>query len=134
MIYTEAIKKELDTILKAFEGYIQNQNYFDIVYSEKIGYVWLIIDPPGAAGAELLDTPKKMLDALFNDIISEVINAPENTTHIPDALTLTKYEETEICRRIAAILQTIEDGADEYLNYLDSYLKDYQERYHGDNE
>ena len=127
MIYTEAIKKELDTILKAFEGYIQNQNYFDIVYSEKIGYVWLIIDPPGAAGADLLDTPKKMLDALFNDIISEVINAPENTTHIPDVLTLTKYEETESRRRITAILETIEDGKAKYLKYLDTYIKEYQE-------
>ena len=127
MIYTETIKKELDTILKAFEGYIQNQNYFDIVYSEKIGYVWLIIYPPGAAGAELLDTPEKMLDALFNDIISEVINAPENTTHIPDALTLTKYEETESRRRITAILETIEDGKAKYLKYLDTYIKEYQE-------
>ena len=127
MIYTEAIKKELDTILKAFEGYIQNQNYFDIVYSEKIGYVWLIIDPPGAAGAELLDTPEKMLDALFNDIISEVINAPENTTHIPDVLTLTKSEETESRRRLTAILETIEDGKAKYLKYLDTYIKEYQE-------
>ena len=127
MIYTETIRRELDTILKAFEGYIQDQNYFDIVYSEKIGYVWLIIDPPGAAGAELLDTPKKMLDALFNDIISEVINASENTTHIPDVLTLTKYEETESRRRITAILETIEDGKAKYLKYLDAYIKEYQE-------
>lgn len=127
MIYTEAIKKELDTILKAFEGYIQGQNYFDIVYSKKIGYVWLIIDPPGAAGAELLDTPEKMLDALFNDIINEVINAPENTTHIPDVLTLTKYEETESRRRITAILETIEEGGTKYLKYLDSYIKEYKD-------
>ena len=127
MIYTETVRRELDTILKAFAGYIQNQNYFDIVYSEKIGYVWLIIDPPGAAGAELLDTPEKMLDALFNDIISEVINAPENTTHIPDVLTLTKYEETESRRRITAILETIEDGKAKYLKYLDAYIKEYQE-------
>ena len=134
MIYTKAIKKELDTILKAFEGYIQNQNYFDIVYSEKIGYIWLIIYPPGAAGAELLDTPEKMLDALFNDIINEVINSPENTTHIPDTLKLTKYEEKESRRRITTILETIADGRDKYLDYLNSYLKDYQERYSEDDE
>lgn len=35
MIYTTEQKKELDAILKAFENYIDDQNYFDIVYSKK---------------------------------------------------------------------------------------------------
>jgi len=69
MIYTEKVQKELETILEAFADYIENQSYFDIVYSKKIGYVWIVIDPPGAAGAEVLDTPEKMLGVLFNDII-----------------------------------------------------------------
>ena len=51
MIYDESTKKELDAILKAFENYIDGQNYFDIVYSKKIGYVWIVVDEPGAAGA-----------------------------------------------------------------------------------
>ena len=38
MIYTDDVKKELDAILKAFENYIDGQDYFDIVYSKKIGY------------------------------------------------------------------------------------------------
>ena len=70
MIYDESTKKELDAILKAFENYIDEQNYFDIVYSKKIGYVWIVVDEPGSAGAEQLDTPEAMLDNLFNDIIT----------------------------------------------------------------
>ena len=66
MIYTEEVRKELDAILKAFEDYIDGQDYFDIVYSKKIGYVWIVADEPGAAGAEQLDTPEAMLDNLFN--------------------------------------------------------------------
>ena len=31
MIYTDDVKKELDAILKAFENYIDGQNYFDIL-------------------------------------------------------------------------------------------------------
>ena len=65
MIYTEEVRKELDNILKAFENYIDSQNYFDIVYSKKIGYVWIVVDPPGAVGAEQLDTPEAMLNDLF---------------------------------------------------------------------
>ena len=51
MIYTDDVKKELDAILKAFENYIDGQDYFDIVYSKKIGYVWIVADEPGAAGS-----------------------------------------------------------------------------------
>ena len=133
MIYTTETKKKLDAILKAFENYIDGQDYFDIVYSKKIGYVWIVVDEPGAAGAEQLDTPEAMLDLLFNDVINDVV-APRESTSLTEAHALTESEETECRRRIAAILQMIENGADEYLDYLDSYLKGYQERYHGNNE
>lgn len=129
MIYTEDVGGGRDAILKAFESYIDGQNYFDIVYSKKIGYVWIVVDEPGAAGAELLDTPEAMLDNLFNDIINDVV-APRESTSLTEAHALTESEEAECRRRIAAILRTIEGGADEYLDYLDGYLKDYQERYH----
>ncbi len=133
MIYTGDIRKKLDAILKAFESYIDGQNYFDIVYSKKIGYVWIVVDEPGATGAEPLDTPEAMLDNLFNDIINDVV-APRESVSLTEAHTLTESEETEVRRKIAAILETIEDGADEYLDYLDSYLKDYQERCYEDGE
>ena len=133
MIYTEKVRKELDAILKAFENYIDGQNYFDIVYSKKIGYVWIVVDEPGAAGAEQLDTPEAMLDNLFNDIINDVVT-PRSTTHLDEGRTLTESEEAECRRRITAILEQIEGGGAEYLEYLDEYIKDYQERYAGDGE
>ena len=122
------MKRKMDAILKAFKDYIDNQDYFDIVYSEKIGYVWIVVDDPGAAGAELLDTPEAMLDNLFNDIINDVI-APRSTTHLDEDHTLTESEEAECRRRITAILETVEGGGAEYLEYLDEYIQDYQERY-----
>ena len=65
MIYTDEVRKKLDAILKAFGEYIDGQSYFDIVYSKKIGYVWILAECPGDAGAVLLDTPEKMLDPPF---------------------------------------------------------------------
>ena len=117
MIYTEETRKKLESILKAFEKYIDGQNYFDIVYSKKIGYVWIVVDEPGAAGAEQLDTPEAMLDNLFNDIINDVV-APRSTTHLNEAHTMTESEEAECRRKITAILETIEGGGAEYLEYL----------------
>ncbi len=129
MIYTDDIRKKLDTILKAFEGYIDGQDYFDIVHSKKVGYLYVVVGTPEEAGLELLDTPEKMLDVLFNEIINDVINSPENRTHVPDARTLTKWEEAESRRQLTAILEQIEDDGAAYLKFLDRYLKDYQERY-----
>ena len=133
MVYTSGIKKKLDTILKAFENYIDGQNYFDIVYSKKIGYVWIIVDNPGAAGAEQLDTPEAMLDNLFNDIINDVI-ALRESTHLDESHLLTESEEAESRRKITAILEQIEGGGAEYLEYLNEFIRDYQERYTGEGE
>ena len=126
MIYTPDEKKKLDTILKAFEGYIDGQNYFDIVYSKMVGYVWIVADEPGAAGAEVLDTPEVMLDHFFNDIINDVI-APRESTSLTEGHSLTGSKEAEVRRQITAILETVEGGADEYLDYLDEYIQDYQD-------
>ena len=117
MIYTEIVKKQSDNILKAFEGYIDGQSYFDIVYSKKVGYVWIVIDPPGGAGAEQLDTPEAMLDLLFNDIINDVVSPRESSSHNHEPHALTESEEAEARGRITAILETIQDGGGEYLNY-----------------
>ena len=133
MIYTEETRKKLESILKAFEKYIDGQNYFDIVYSKKIGYVWIVVDEPGAAGAEQLDTPEALLDNLFNEIINDVA-APRESTHLNETHALTENEEAECRRRITAILEKIEGDKAEYLEYLDEYIEDYQDRYNGDDE
>ncbi len=131
MIYTDDVRKELDAILKAFESYIDGQNYFDVVYSEKAGYLWIVVDDPGSEVPEQISEPEVMLDHLFNEIINDVVFSQENPNQAHEELVLTEYEEAESRRRITAILETIEDGADEYLDYLDSYLKDYQKRFRG---
>jgi len=128
------MKNELETILKAFEEHIEGQDYFDIVYSKKVGYLWIVIDRPGDAGAELLDTPEEMLDVLFNDIINDVINLPGNRDARPDSPRLSAFEEAESRRRITAYLEKIEGDSGKYMDYLDSFMKAYQGRYNEDGE
>lgn len=130
MTYTADVKKKLDDILKAFSDHIDNQSYFDILYSKKVGYLWVVVDPPSAAGAELLDTPEAMLDNLFNDVIEDVI-APRENSGLDESPALTEREEAEVRRQLTAILEKIEDGGAEYLKYLDKYIRDYQERFAG---
>jgi len=121
MVYTEDLKRKLDNILKAFENYIDGQDYFDIVYSKKVGYIWIVVDHLDCGVPEQLDTPEKMMDALFNDVINDVALAPNTPASFSD--TLTEYEREESRRRIVAILESLGDDKEECLAYLDSYLK-----------
>ena len=98
-----------------------------ILYSMNIGYVWVLANYPGDAGAVDLDTPAKMLDRLFNELINDVVNADENKTHIPNTLTLSEWEANEVRRRIAALLEPLTEDKDCYLQFMDRYLKAYQE-------
>lgn len=42
---------------------------------------------------------------------------------------MTESEKAECRRQIATILEQIEGGGAEYLEYLDEYIQDYQDRY-----
>lgn len=125
MFYSVATKKKLDTIFKAFSDYIRGQDYFDVVYSEKVGYVRILAQSPEDEAPELLNTPETMLDVLFNEIVNDVVLSPDNTTRDPDARTLSEYEKTESRRRIAAILGTMDEGRDFCLDRLEKYLAAY---------
>ena len=126
MIYKGEERKKLDAIFRAFEEYIDQQSYFDIVYSKKIGYVWILAECPGDAGAVLLDTPEKMLDQLFNEVSNDVVNVDVNKSHILNDLTLSEWDECEVRRRITTLLEPLAEDKDYYLQFMDRYLKAYQ--------
>lgn len=128
MVQTVENKRKLDAILEAFGDYIRGQDFFDIVYSEKVGYVRILARNLEDEGPERMDTPEKLLDSLFNDIINDVLFSPDNPNQTHEHLILSEYEETESRRRITAILETMEDeDKARYLDFLDSYIKAYQE-------
>ena len=128
MVYSEETKKELDSILNAFEGYIDGQNFFDVVYSKKAGYLWVAVDDPRAQAPEQITEPEDLLYLLFNDIVNDVV-APRQSTSLTESSGLTEQETAEVRSRVTAILETIPDNADEYLDYLDGFIQDYQERH-----
>lgn len=92
-----------------------------------IGYVWVLANYPGDAGAVDLDTPAKMLDRLFSEVINDVVNMDENKTHILNVLTLSKWEESEVRCQIATLLKPLTEDKNHYLQFMDRYLKVYQE-------
>ena len=127
--YTEEEKHRIDNILKAFAAFIREQNYFDIVYSEKLGYVQLLTGPEETEPVTVLPTAEDVIETLFYEVTTEVVYDPNNRRPDPDALKLSEEEETESRYRLTEILDGMEEDRDHWIAYMDAYFKDYQERF-----
>lgn len=124
MIYSKGEKQKLDRILSAFHDYIQTHTYFDILYSDKIGYVRMKVeDPDDGEGLIVIRSAMKMLDVLFNEIINDVQFSDQSKQHFSNKLT--EEEASESRNRITAILKTMGPEGDDYLRFLEVYLADY---------
>ena len=124
MTYPKDEKQKLDSILSAFHDYIQTHTYFDILYSDKIGYVRMKVeDPDDGEGLIVIRSAMKMLNVLFNEIINDVRFADQSKRHFSERLT--EEEAGEARRRIAAILKTMGPESEGYLRFLDAYLAGY---------
>ena len=72
MIYTSETLAEYQTILTAFHEYIQASPYFEILFSSKKGYLFLLIDSHDFLGIEEIDTPDDLFRRLIDEISSDV--------------------------------------------------------------
>lgn len=127
MVYSDDEKRTLNKIFDAFKEYIQGHQEFDIVYSEKIGYVRLQVSSPHDEIAETIRTPENLLDTLFTEIINEVVYSSENSTHAHMDSAMTEQEKAESCRRITSILETMEEPyKTRYLAFLENYMEEYK--------
>ena len=125
--YTEEEKHRIDNILKAFADFIRGQDYFDIVYSEKLGYVQLLTGPEETEPVTVLPTAEDVIETLFYEVTTEVIYDPDNRR--PDHDALSEEEETESRRRLTQIVDRMEEDRDHWIAYMDAYFRDYQERF-----
>ena len=67
MIYTKAETLRFQSLLSAFEGYISESKYFDILYSSKRGYIHVLLEK------DIVDaTYIKSSDDLFALLVNEV--------------------------------------------------------------
>ena len=73
MIYTQEEKKKMDNALQAFAEYTAASTEFDIAYSEKSGYVRLIIDEGADAVFFLLSGFEDLVDMFCMEIVSDEV-------------------------------------------------------------
>lgn len=123
MIYSVNEKRRMDNILKAFDAYISNHTFFDIVYSDKVGYFRIQVENPDDEGLIVIRSVDKLLDVLFNEIINDILYTEGDVERNIHEMSEEEAEEAQ--RRIARVLETLGEDADYCMDFLDTYIENY---------
>lgn len=123
MIYTTTEKRKMGNILTAFQDYIQAHPDFDILYSDKVGYIQVPAKDPEGESVVSIRAADRLLDVLFSDIIDDVRFSDSKKQHYSAALD--DDEMKEVQSRITAILKKLGEEADYCLDFLRTFLEEY---------
>lgn len=116
----KAKRQEMAHILNLFGDYIACHTCFDIVFSQKVGYIWLRIREGDIEGVALVDSVQRLLSFLFDEIVFDAVVASpyEHMEGYP-----AEEEQAAAKRRIAMILDHAGEERKKYLRLFDRHLK-----------
>lgn len=97
-MYSPKEKAEIERVINVFRDYLAQSTYLDLVWSDKIGYVYLIIDGLDAPHTEgrYVKSAEHLASVLLGDIEADVFLATGNEHSLETA---DQLELAEIDRR-----------------------------------
>ena len=98
MTYTKQEKQKLERVIAVFAERLKESDAFDLVWSDKVGYVLLDISPDFdyVDTARRIDTAEELCRLMLEDVALDVLLLTENEHSIETADPL---ERAEILRR-----------------------------------
>lgn len=123
MVYTAEEKSRMDFLLATFGDYIRSNREFDIVYSEKLGYLSLVINTKHGIIEDA--RPMKDFDALLEEMFLQISNdvLALKMVGYHDDIELFPEEMVELRCRVEPILNTMSQDREHCLAKLDYYLE-----------
>ena len=75
MVYTESEKKKMDRIGEVFKEHIQQSPVSELLWSDKVGYVWLAIglEPLYADTCQRMENAEELCRECLDDIAADVL-------------------------------------------------------------
>ena len=94
MIYTKQEKQKLDRVISVFAERLKESDAFDLVWSDKVGYVLLDISPDYdyVDTARCIDTAEELCRLMLEDVALDVLLLTENEHSIETADPLERAE------------------------------------------
>lgn len=123
MIYTAEEKSRMGYLLNIFGEYILSNKKFDIVYSEKLGYLSFVINTKNGIIEDV--NPLRDFDALLNELFFQISGDVRDLKMIGyhDDIDLFPEEMVEVRHRVESILNTMSQDREYCLAKLDYYLE-----------
>ena len=121
MFYTAEEKSRMDYLVEVFGEYILENKTFDIVYSEKLGFLTIDIHKGEIEEVGQLKDYDALLEELFFEISNDVRSL--NMIGYHDDIDLFPEEIVEVRRRVVPILNTMSQDREYCLAALDHYLE-----------
>ena len=111
MVYTPEEKQKIEELMKVFDHYIKTLADYDLLYSEKVGYIWLLT----ADNADYLYFPIKSRDAFLCSLVEDVLFDEELICGTP-------INYTKVRRIILVMLSRLENDYEHCVDILDDCL------------
>jgi len=111
--YEPSVKEGIEIVMSVFSDYIKTTPYFDIVWSDKVGYIYISIEncrgTVGDMDCIVLDEPEELLDKLLNEMAVDIMEEGGHTLSPVEASAL---ERAEVERRLNAYLKQLPEYQD----------------------
>lgn len=107
-IYAPETKAAIDKVIAVFQDYIKTCPYFEVLWSDKVGYIYLNIDTAsgrvGDMGVVQIESAEELLDHLIYEF---AVDTMEEGGHTVDPTEASKIERAEIERRLAPFMEQL---------------------------
>lgn len=110
MVYTKTEKDKIERVREVFAAHIRQSPYFDLLWSDKVGYVWLSIgiDPLYVDTGRWIESAADLCNVLLDDMADDVFEMTGNDHTLENADPL---ELAEIKRRWKAYIDQLPEYA-----------------------
>lgn len=106
--YEPETKKAIEQVIDAFKDYILTSTHFELLWSDKLGYIYISIDNVrgtiGDMDCWIVDCAEGLIDKLVSEMAIDIM---EEVGHTIDPTAATQLERKEIERRIQPYLDQL---------------------------
>ena len=105
--YDTGVKEAIERVMSVFSEYIKTTPYFDIVWSGKVGYIYISIDSchgtVGDMDCLVIDSPEELLDKLLYEMAVDIMEEGGHDLAL---------ERAEVARRLNVYLEQLPEYQD----------------------
>ena len=111
--YEADTQKAIEQVIRVFQDYIKASPHFDLLWSDKVGYIFISVDPIRRTVADsdswVVECAEDLLDKLLYEMAVDIM---EEGGHDLNPVEASALERAEVERRLNAYLEQLPEYQD----------------------